>query len=188
MRHRKRLPWLVSRGGVWYVYWYENGRTKRRSCGTHDRVEALRMAVEKAGGRVIPPSRKLDAADPWRSMAKRMCKRARENAKVKNRAYSISPDLVLKLMSEQYHRCAVTGIDLQLPTQARDPWAPSIDQVLPGQGYTEQNVRIVSTIVNTAMNWWGEAVFLELVSKMRLAQRGAGKLVAFTECDTCNTT
>lgn len=112
--------------------------------------------------------RSLCAKNPWLSMARRMCKRARENAIQKGRKYDLTPELVLSRMLDQNFRCAVTDIELQLPTKLRDPWAPSLDQIIPGAGYTPDNVRIVSMIVNTAMNGWGEQYLLELIKRARV--------------------
>lgn len=39
------------------------------------------------------------------------------------------------------------------------PFSPSLDQIIPGQGYTESNVRLVCTAINLGMNKFGEEVF-----------------------------
>lgn len=41
-RAQKKIPWLVLRGGVYYVYWYDDvtHATKRLSLRTHDAAEA----------------------------------------------------------------------------------------------------------------------------------------------------
>lgn len=50
-----------------------------------------------------------------------------------------------------------------LTPKRRNPFAPSLDQVDPGTGYTAWNIRVVSVIVNTAMNEWGEEPLMRLI-------------------------
>lgn len=51
------------------------------------------------------------------------------------------------LYNEQGGRCAVTGI--AMTHQADSPQTNiSIDQIVPGQGYTKDNIRLVCTAVN----------------------------------------
>ena len=168
-RKRRTTPWIARRGTkVWYIFFRGTERVFRVSCHTRDRsiAQAKLQSFIRGGERVDPTKRSKD--QPWLSVARRMCKRARENSKAKNRKYSISPEFVLELIEKQDFRCAVTGIELSLPSRKRDPWAPSLDQVLPGKGYTTDNVRIVCMIVNTAMNCWGEQPVLELVRRASL--------------------
>lgn len=49
--------------------------------------------------------------------------------------------------------CEITGLPFNLNGEReswRDPWAPSLDQTVPGAGYTEQNVKVVACIYNLA--------------------------------------
>jgi hypothetical protein len=48
------------------------------------------------------------------------------------------------------------------------PFAPSLDRIDPQAGYTQDNVRVVCTIVNFAMNQWGEAYLKRIVASMLL--------------------
>lgn len=52
----------------------------------------------------------------------------------------------------------------------RNPWAPSLDKINAKEGYTAENCRIVLTIVNGAMNEWGEDVLMH-VAKALLTHR-----------------
>lgn len=152
--------WLRRRGRVWYRFWYDEGSrtTHRASLKTADEATALaRHAAFLAG----------DAPDveapAWRIWALRMCKRARENAKAKGRVFDLSPRFVEELMRGQGYRCAVTGVALEHTFKYRNPFGPSLDQIKPGKGYTETNVRVVAMIVNTAMNGWGEEPLYRLI-------------------------
>lgn len=63
-------------------------------------------------------------------------------------------------------KCEVTGIPFSLDNSdtgsTRRPWAPSIDQIESGKGYTIANVRVVCIAVNIAMNQWGENVLYRI--------------------------
>ena len=39
-RKSRTMPWTEVLNGVYYVHWYDKGRTKRLSLGTTDEVEA----------------------------------------------------------------------------------------------------------------------------------------------------
>jgi hypothetical protein len=46
------------------------------------------------------------------------------------------------------------------------PFAPSLDQIVPGGGYTKINTRVVCVLVNFAMNEWGDAYLREIAAAM----------------------
>lgn len=67
-------------------------------------------------------------------------------------------------------KCEVTGIPFNLQP-AKDKWkhpyAPSLDRVEAGAGYTKDNVRVVVAIYNLAVNEWGEQVFWDFVDALK---------------------
>jgi hypothetical protein len=76
-----------------------------------------------------------------------------------------------QLLVDQRWRCAVSGIQLKPPFSAtskhhRDPFGPSLDRIVPARGYVKGNLRIVSNIVNSAMNEWGLDALLVLLKAM----------------------
>ena len=46
----------------------------------------------------------------------------------------------------------------------QNPWAPSVDQINPGQGYTWDNVRLVCVMLNTALGNHGIEAFTRLAT------------------------
>jgi hypothetical protein len=46
------------------------------------------------------------------------------------------------------------------------PFAPSLDQIVPGGGYTQANTRVVCVLVNFAMGEWGEGYLRQIVASM----------------------
>lgn len=57
------------------------------------------------------------------------------------------------------------------------PFAPSLDRLDGTRGYQRDNVRLVCTIANFAMNRWGETVLFQLAQGI-VAHQGFGPLVA----------
>lgn len=63
--------------------------------------------------------------------------------------------------------CEMTGIPFDLTSLERAWNAPSLDQIVPGAGYTKQNTRVILYSLNLAMNTWGEQVVLTLAKALR---------------------
>lgn len=65
-------------------------------------------------------------------------------------------------------RCEVTGLPFEFSrvgtNTRRNPFAPSIDQITAGAGYTPKNCRVVLTAVNLALCDWGLPMFLHIAS------------------------
>jgi len=71
-------------------------------------------------------------------------------------------EYLIKLFERNSGRCALTGMPFRLEhyeKSRRNPYAPSIDRIDNGLGYTEGNVRLVLTFVNLAIADYGEDVF-----------------------------
>jgi hypothetical protein len=62
--------------------------------------------------------------------------------------------------------CAVSGLPFGLQIfgdgQARRPFAPSLDRIERHKAYRKDNVRLVVSIANFAMNAWGEEPLVQL--------------------------
>lgn len=62
--------------------------------------------------------------------------------------------------------CEVTGMLFDLNTPKS--WnAPSLDQIVPGAGYTPENTRVVLYAVNTMANDWGLDLILSVADAIR---------------------
>lgn len=58
--------------------------------------------------------------------------------------------------------CALTGMAFdrtKAATGKSAPFAPSLDQIIPNEGYTPENTRMVCWCVNTALSDWPDEVF-----------------------------
>lgn len=78
---------------------------------------------------------------------------------------SLPFDLTLEWVAERIlaGRCEVTEIPFDFSKSKhtrRNPFAPSVDQIVAGTGYTKQNCRVVLVALNLALAEWGLAQFL----------------------------
>ena len=64
--------------------------------------------------------------------------------------------------------CAISGLPFSLQVygdgQARRPFAPSLDRIDRHKPYRRDNVRLVVSVANFAMNAWGDGPLLQLAS------------------------
>lgn len=110
------------------------------------------------------PGPTLSRADVWR-----YCVRAAGNSAVQNSGAGLTPHDIDKLFVDQEWRCAISNIPFRIQAAAAGragPFSPSLDRIVAGGLYEIGNVRLVCTIVNYAMNEWGEAALYELVEAM----------------------
>lgn len=67
-------------------------------------------------------------------------------------------------------RCALSGLPFNFQVcgngQAKRPYAPSLDRVDRHQPYRRDNVRLVTTVANFAMNAWGEDPVLQMATAL----------------------
>lgn len=128
----------------------------------------------------------------WRSNSKEYRKKQREKRAEKARAYSReyrSENRAKYLISECRRRCSkkgipfdldiyqkeiqerinagvceVSGVSLNLTASEGRPFnTPSIDRIVPEEGYVYRNIRITAFAVNAMMGDWGEKVALEIM-------------------------
>lgn len=95
-----------------------------------------------------------------RARVTRMLAGAKQRAVASSREFDLEVDDVLKLLSDQNCRCALSGIEFDLSPSAtrRKPYAPSLDRISAKGGYTKGNVRLLCVVVNLALGDWGDEV------------------------------
>lgn len=75
---------------------------------------------------------------------------------------------ILEMYERQGGVCAITGV--QFTTHRgryrRNPFGLSIDRIRTDGGYTIDNIRLVLTFVNLAINDFGEDVFRDVLGRM----------------------
>jgi len=97
---------------------------------------------------------------------------ARGRAKKRGLEHDIDIAWALDAWDRQGGCCVITGIPLELEipvskTRELNPFAPSLDRIDSGRGYTKDNVRIVCVIVNLAMNRFGLEAFQRMMEGWR---------------------
>ncbi len=146
-----------------YSEYYVNSKGGRRnSCKTCvQAAERLRKRSE--------PEAVSDRYKAWR-LEKRgfaLVNVAKNRAKTKGLPFNLDPQEVQKVIDSG--KCQVTGIEFDL-TEPRAWNAPSLDQIVPGAGYTKANVRVVLYALNVMANTWGHSKITQIASAI-LGQR-----------------
>ena len=83
---------------------------------------------------------------------------AKNRAKEKDVPFNLTHEHLIKLWDENLGCCAVTGREFDLTQSTKysvNINAPSLDRIIPSQGYTVGNVRLVVYILNCAMGEYG---------------------------------
>lgn len=101
--------------------------------------------------------------------------RCKARAKERGTSFDLTSEWVYGLLDKQECRCAVSQMTFTLAdagSNGRRSFAPSVDRLDNSKGYTTDNVRLTTTIVNTSLADWPERDFLamcEAVAALRLA-------------------
>ena len=116
----------------------------------------------------------VSASDLVRQSLARAFRRARRRASSRGIPFDIDMDWLLAEAESQGFRCGLTGIPFYAKHKskcAKNPFAPSMDQILPSGGYTKSNVRLVVFAINAMMMDWGQEVFEHVARSYRNAQK-----------------
>lgn len=102
-------------------------------------------------------------------LAKRFAAKAAEKAKYRaqksNQPCDITPKWIFEQLEKQNYKCLVTKKRFWSGGEfrSRDPYAPSIDRISPGGGYTKDNTRIVLLGLNVMILDWGFDVAKDII-------------------------
>lgn len=108
-----------------------------------------------------PRERAWAARHPLRAKALQALGNAKQRAKQAGVPFDLTLDHVNALFAGS---CAVAGIPFSL--ESGSPWAPSLDRIIPSQGYTPSNTRAVVWIYNAAKNKSADADVLTLAAHL----------------------
>lgn len=94
-------------------------------------------------------------------------KAAADRSEKKGWECNITLEFLLELWNKQNGCCLLTGIPFTLLVSGEfnrrySPFNPSLDRIDCYKGYTKDNVRLVCTMINLAMNQFGEETFREM--------------------------
>lgn len=82
-------------------------------------------------------------------------------AKAKHFELTITIEYIWDLFIKQNRKCALTGIDLQLPIIYREQYTASLDRIDSNLGYIEGNVQWVHGIVNKMKRHFNQEHFMK---------------------------
>ncbi len=132
------------------------------------------MRTLREHSRTAQPAAAFSRGDFWLYCV-RTAGASRARAAKKKVPHSIDAYAIDELFVDQKWRCAISGVELNPPKKATDfrvdPLGPSLDRIVPHLGYVPGNLRIVSNIVNIAMNEWGLEKLMEAIAAIAKAQR-----------------
>lgn len=90
-------------------------------------------------------------------------------AKDRTKNVTITKQWIQERLDRGY--CEVTGLPFTLTAnKISNPWSPSLDQKIPGQGYTPENTQLVVWIYNVAKGSWNHEdveILAEAVMRLR---------------------
>lgn len=116
-------------------------------------------------------NRRQQKSSSWPGWAASIISATLDRARRRGVPHAITKEDVLELVRDQNACCAISGLPLILSAgcgRTKNPFAPSIDQIIPGAGYTKDNIQIVCIMANTAKNNWHQSElinFCHAVSK-----------------------
>jgi hypothetical protein len=92
-----------------------------------------------------------------KARAKRLWGAARRRAVQRGLPFTVTRERIQAAIEEGH--CEASGLPFDLDCQKvgiRNPYAPSLDRVVPELGYSDENVQVVVTIHNIARADWGD--------------------------------
>lgn len=173
----EKLPQYMcirERGGR--IYYYARFPKEAEVYLGSDEGEALKSYQKHSESREIAAKIALEIINPatieYRkktkscpAMAAIIHKKATAQANSRNIPYLLSEKDVENILVRSEGRCEFSGIpfDMRRSSDSRvRPWAPSLDRINSDGEYTVDNVRVVCTSVNIALNEFGDAVLIRI--------------------------
>lgn len=99
---------------------------------------------------------------------------AKRRALKHSKVFSINLEFVKKLMREN-SCCQQTGdiLELSVGTNTRNPYAPSLDQIVAGKGYTAENTQLVAGWYNRMKGDLSDTVACNIIKNTKLRSQNA---------------
>lgn len=168
-----------KRGNSWYLHWNDGVKRHRRSIGniTPEQAEQqrLKLAAALLSNRAVEithaprkrPVRSANYAEIQGCLSVLMHETKKRAARL-DRRWTITRADMERLLDESAGFCALSGLPFDLaPCETRRrPFAPSLDRMDGGDGYTPENCRLVCVFVNNAIADWGLDVLQQVALGM----------------------
>jgi len=105
----------------------------------------------------------LNFEDRLKHIVRERVKGAEARAKLKNLPFDLNDDFIISLFYKQDGKCALSNIDITLNVrEGRSPYNLSLDQIIPSNGYTKENIQIVCMAVNQLKSDFTEDVIINI--------------------------
>jgi hypothetical protein len=160
------------RGKEYYrLRWNENGKRRERNIRLPDDVnsaeyEKAYLAIREGKSDDLHRRRSTRVDRGIIDCLEGCVKSARKRAARRGMEFSITNEIVVALWHKQNRVCAITALPFtpqsKNKTTMREPWRPSIDRIDQEQGYTPDNIRIISVIANLGRNEFSDEDFLKM--------------------------
>lgn len=154
-----------------------NQRTKKHRAEYCSNIPIERKKAKYLRGREKDKQRKAANLGTVFGWCGKLFHAAKARAKKRGMDFSLSQEFVLELWEKQNGSCCLTGIPFELITGGNcgykryNPYSASLDRIDNSKGYTPENVRLVCTAINLAMNEFGLEQF-EIFCKSFVNYRG----------------
>lgn len=146
--------YVVERNGKWIRSSRRNGKWVNRTLAAGSKEEAERSLEEY---RVTQT--------PFGEMLYGRWTNARKRAKRLGVPFTLTLQDVESIHKRSRNRCELTGIPFSM-TEPRGPWTPSLDRIIPSEGYVPENCRMICLAANQAIGKWGEHVLMVMAIKL----------------------
>lgn len=142
---------------------YAGGATECKHCGGTFTKKHLRHAycatpckdaAARARGGVPTEQQYARVSGNWRRYLQRLCMPSARRA--------LTADILYKILERQDFKCALTGVSMtcRLVKGTRTWTNASIDRILPGAPYTEDNIRMTCVRINTLRSNMSDSEFI----------------------------
>ncbi len=104
------------------------------------------------------------SGDLWYSITK---SKVSKRSKRRNLNFNITKEYIYKLFQEQKGKCALSGLDITLPTKWKgSDYTASLDRIDNSKGYIKGNVQWLHKHVNIMKNSFPQDIFIYLCNKV----------------------
>jgi hypothetical protein len=137
--------------------YYFNGGEERRDMPLGDRLDMGEYA------RLMRECRGEAGSEPPMAIFRKLARAAKVRAAQRGLVFDLTADYLLQLYRTNGGRCAVTGIpfDMRVERTTRvRPYGVSVDRIECRGPYTRENVRLILTALNIAINEFGWGTYL----------------------------
>ena len=177
---------IYKRGDIYHAQYSINGSQFRTSLRTKDEDEARRKfeaLTMRKGISSTPEYYPADEGADWPLLIaegegaggwlRRMLQRTKHRATSRKIRFSLALEDVVRIAERSAGRCELSGLRFRWTKHNNcllPPHAPSLDRIVPADGYHPGNCRLVCYAMNVAISDWGVTPFEQLATQYLLTR------------------